>query len=140
MSNHYKESEMSDESKIIPITDHLGEANQKVKWELTVIFGTVTSITDMPAVNAVAFTVKHGGRETMFWLSTALEAKDRDYRKPLMGESLKIWFSEAARSIDVGGEKALGVVEIQNLSNDSEQEAFRWFRENPDGLPWLKKP
>src|SRR5690606_35522031 len=82
------------------------------------------------ALAAVAFHVKHGREETLFWMSTERAGVDGDYRKPLMHETVKVWFNDSARSLDVFGEKARGIVEIQNISNDSEQEAFAWFREN----------
>lgn len=125
--------------KIIPLTGALGEQNRKAQGPAQTVTGQVTSVIDLTHLSAVAFNLLHGGRETLFWISTAMEDRDGDYRKPLSGETVKVWFNDAARSIDVGGERALGVIEIQNISNDSEREAFEWFRRHPDGPPWLKR-
>ena len=129
---------MSDD-KIIPLTGILGEQNRKAQGPVQSVTGQVTTVTDLTHISAVAFSLRHGGKETLFWISTAMQERDGDYRKPLAGETLKVWFNDAARSLDVAGEKALGVTEIQNISNDSEREAFEWFRQHPDGPPWLKR-
>ncbi|MBU0801001.1 MAG: hypothetical protein KKA05_08335 [Alphaproteobacteria bacterium] len=120
--------------KIVNLTAHVGRQNHDVKGPAQSVTGEVTEIHDLSAVAAVAFRVKHGRGETLFWMSTTLQEQDRDYRKPLMHEMVRVWFNNRAQPLNVFGEMAAGIVEIQNISNDSEQEAFKWFRDNPDGL------
>lgn len=120
--------------KIINLAARTAEQNRRAKGPTQNVIGTVSSVTDLAALSAVAFHVKHGREETLFWMSTERAGVDGDYRKPLMHETVKVWFNDSARSLDVFGEKARGIVEIQNISNDSEQEAFRWFRENEERL------
>ena len=120
--------------KVINLAAAAAESNRKSKEPVRHVTGTVTYIADLSALSAVAFRVKHGAEETLFWMSTQRQKEDADYRKPLLYETVKVWFNEKARTLDVFGEKALGVAEIQNISNDAEREAFQWFRDNPNGL------
>lgn len=130
---------MSD-GNVINLADRQSQENRRAgsKGVVKTMIGQVASVTDLSDRDVVAFHVRNGTDETLFWISTKVQEDDADYRKPLMGESVKVWFNEAVSSINVGDEKALGVVEIQNISNDSEQAAFAWFAAHPDGPPWLK--
>lgn len=94
------------------------------------VTGTVTFVADLRAQAAVAFRVWHGRQETMFWISTAKQDTERDYRMPLAGETVKVWFNDKAQPLYVPGESqpALGVTKLVNVSGNSEEEAFAWFR------------
>lgn len=102
------------------------------------VTGTVTFVADLRSQAAVAFRVRHGRAETMFWISTATQETERDYRIPLSGETVKVWFNDKAQALYVPGEDepAKGVTRMENVSGNSEDEAFRWFRERyPEAYP-----
>ncbi len=121
------------ERRVIPFTGAAAVRNRKAQGPMQVITGTVTSVTDLSHLSAVAFGVQSGSREHLFWISTVPQGEDPDYRRPLPGETVRLWFNESAKTLDVGGQPAQGVAEIQNLSNDEEQAAFAWFARQKDG-------
>ncbi len=104
---------------------HAAKRNRNVAGELKEVMGTVTSLTDLSAQAAAAFHVKHGAEETLFWISTESE----EPRKPHLNDMVTIYFNDNARSLDVFGEKACGVVEMTNQSLNSEDAVFQWFRD-----------
>ena len=130
---------MSDQNKVIPLTSHAAAQNKKLRGPVQSAYGIVTNVTSLTHLSAVAFGLKIGAEEKLFWISTEYEKEDPDYRAPLSGESLRVWFDEsAAKSIDVFGERALGIVEIENRSDRSEAEAFEWFAKHQDDPSFTK--
>lgn len=123
-----------DNGKIVNFTTFRGAQNAAQRGPAQSVTGVVCEIFDLAALEAVAFRIDHGGKKDLFWMSTARAAQDENYRKPLPYETVRVWFNDKAGSLDVFGEKAQGIVEIRNISNDTEKEAFQWFRDNPDGL------
>ena len=124
---------MSEDSKdnVHKLMPFAAEKNKRVDGPKSSVTGTVTFLADLRTSAAVAFRVKHGREETMFWISTARQDVERDYRMPLQGETVKVWFNDKAQALYVPGEDepAKGVVKLENVSGNSEDEAFRWFRE-----------
>lgn len=106
------------------------------------VTGMVTFVADLRSQAAVAFRVRHGREETMFWISTAKQETERDYRIPLSGETVKVSFNDKAQPLYIPGEgePAKGVTKMENVSENSEQAAFRWFREHYPEAYAPKKP
>jgi hypothetical protein len=106
------------------------EKNRQERGPMETLTGTVTQVRDLRAQSIVAFGLKHGREESVFWISTARQGEDKDYRRPLEGETVKVWFNDKAGTLALPGEgrPARGVCEIQNISGNAEEEAFAWFR------------
>ena len=125
--------------KLMPFA---AQRNRRTGGPQQSVTGTVTFVADLRSSAAVAFRVQHGREETMFWISTATQATERDYRMPLYGETVTVWFNDKAQNMYVPGEDgpARGVTKLENVSGNSEDEAFRWFRERYPEAYAPKKP
>ncbi len=124
-----------DKGKVVSMTDRAGRENQKAQGKTDTMTGEVTMVMDLSHISAVAFGVRNGKQEKLFWISTKMQGEDRDYRRPLAGEQVKVWFNSAAKNLQTPEGLAQGVVEIKNVSNDSESKAFAWFEAKRKGEP-----
>lgn len=123
------------EKKPVSIASRIGKQNKNARGPADTVTGVITTVTELTHISAVAFGVKSGTGEKLFWMSTEGQEEDADYGVPLPGDTVKIWFNaESTKTLDAGGEPALGVIDIENISNRSEAEALEWFANNPNGL------
>lgn len=129
-------------SNIRNLMPFVAEKNRQERGPMETVTGTVTQVRELRAQSIVAFGLQHGREESVFWISTARQGEDRDYRRPLEGETVKVWFNDKAGTLALPGEDrpARGVCEIENISGNAEEEAFAWFRQMyPECYP-PKKP
>lgn len=99
---------------------------RKVQGE---VIGCDTKIDGMETIHAVH--IRNGSLTESFWVASEL--------KPVIGEWVKGTINTFDDTVMFADLRLKPIFDLENQTRNSEQEAFDWFRQYGDNIPWLRK-